>query len=63
MISVASSILFFTIITIAYFIIKYLIGDRFEIKSSGLAIACTFIYLAITVATQCYINIQNAKEK
>ena len=63
MVSVASSILFFSVATIAYFIIKYLIADRFNSRNSGIAMACTVVYLATIVSIQTYINVQNAKIK
>ena len=63
MVSVASSILFFSISTLAYFIIKYLIADRFNSRNSGIAMACTAVYLATIVGKQTYINVTNAKER
>ena len=63
MVSVASSILFFSVATIAYFIIKYLLADRFNARSQGIAMACTIVYLATIVSIQTYINVQNAKIK
>lgn len=63
MVSIVSSILFFSISTIAYFIIKYLIADRFSARNQGIAMACTAVYLATIVAVQTYINVTNAKER
>ena len=63
MVSVASSIIFFSVTTIAYFIIKYLLADRFNARNQGIAMACTVVYLATIVAIQTYINVQNAKER
>lgn len=63
MVSISSSILFFSIATIAYFIIKYLLADNFDARNSGISIACTVVYLAIIVSLQTYINVRNAKEK
>ena len=63
MVSVASAILFFSITTIAYFIISYLLAERFSSRNSGIATACSVVYLAIIVGLQTYINVVNAKEK
>ena len=63
MVSIASSILIFSIATIAYFVTKHLLADKFNARNSGIAIACTAVYLAIIVSTQTYINVKNAKEK
>ena len=63
MVSVASSIIFSSITTIAYFIIKYLIADRFNSRNNGIAMACTVVYLATIVGIQTYINVTNAKER
>ena len=52
MVSVASSIIFFSISTLAYFIIKYLIADRFNSRNQGIAMACTVVYLATIVGIQ-----------
>ena len=61
MVSVASSIIFFSISTLVYFIIKYLIADRFNSRNQGIAMACTVVYLATIVGIQTYINVVNAK--
>ena len=63
MVSVVSAILFFTITTIAYFIISYLLAERFNSRNIGIATACLVVYLAIVVSIQTYINVVNAKEK
>lgn len=63
MVSVTSAILSFTLTTIIYGVVKYFIADRFSSRSKGIALACTVLYLAVVVSTQCYINIANAKEK
>lgn len=63
MVSVTSAILSFTLITVIYALVKYFIADRFSSRNSGIALACTIVYLAVVVSTQCYINIINAKEK
>ena len=54
MVSVASAILFFSIATIAYFVISYLLADRFNSRNQGIATACTVVYLAIIVSIQTY---------
>jgi hypothetical protein len=63
MVSIATSIIFFSITTLAYFILKHMLADKFNARNSGISIACTVVYLAIIVSVQTYINVINAREK
>ena len=64
-ISPATSMTYFTVITSFAFILKYFMAKGYDQRNGGgyLGLIITIVYLAIILATQTYINYQNAKEK
>ena len=63
-ISPATSMTYFTVVTIGAFILKYFMAKSYASKNqSVLGIVITVVYLAIIFAIQLYVNYQNAKEK
>lgn len=64
-ISVATSMTYFTVITMMAFALKYFMAKGYGQRNGGgyLGLVITIIYLAIMVALQTYINYQNAKDK
>ena len=63
MISPTSSLIYFSLLTIIYFVLKYYLVDKYGINNKGLGVAMGIIYLAIMTAMQLSANLKNAKEK
>lgn len=64
-ISVATSMTYFTVITMMAFALKYFMAKGYGQRNGNgyLGLVITIIYLAIMIALQTYINYQNAKDK
>lgn len=64
MITPTSSFTYFALLTIAYFVLRYLIVDKYENKgNSALGIAMSIVYLGIMFILQLSANMSNAKER
>ena len=64
MISATSSFTYFALLTLTYFILRYLMVDKYENKgSSALGIALLIVYLGISFILQLLANMSNAKER
>tara|TARA_A100001015_G_C14807552_1_gene639514 strand:- start:3 stop:881 length:879 start_codon:yes stop_codon:yes gene_type:complete len=63
MISPTTTLIYFIILTLTYFILKYLLSEKYDSKNKGIGIALTVAYLVITFIMQVMINISNAKER
>jgi len=63
MISPFSTLIYFSILTTAYFVLKYLVAEKHGSENKGLGFALTVCYLIIMVLLQFSANMSNAKEK
>ena len=64
MISATSSFTYFALLTLAYFVLRYLMVDKYENKgNSALGIALIIVYLGIMFLIQFMVNMSNAKER
>ena len=63
-ISPATSMTYFTVVTIGAFILKYFMAKSYASRNQSIfGLVITIVYLAIILAIQLYVNYQNAKEK
>jgi len=63
-ISPATSMTYFTVVTVGAFILKYFMAKSYASKNQSIfGLIITVVYLAIIFAIQLYVNYQNAKEK
>ena len=63
MISPSSSMIYFSLLTTAYFLLRYFMVDQYNAGNKGLGIIMTIVYLAIMIMTQFSVNYTNAREK
>ena len=63
-ISPATTMTYFTIVTLGAFILKYFMAKSYASRNQSIfGLVITIVYLAIILAIQLYVNYQNAKEK
>ena len=63
-ISPATTMTYFTVVTIGAFILKYFMAKSYASRNQSIfGLVITIVYLAIILAIQLYVNYQNAKEK